>query len=371
MDDLQIFYGDAVKALDNNGKVGGYLVRFGSAQAKDTSGEYFTKDTYLGPSDGNGSECLFHHSQSVVKGLEHLASRTFSPIKTRRDEVGIWAETVLNMSDEYEAKIHELVQRGKLGWSSGSAPHRVKKMADGQITSWPICEGSLTPEPAEPRNKGGILPLKSLLPQSATEEVQVMAKKNDEIPKEEAPKEEAPKEAAPKEEAKAEETPVAPKEETPAEAPKEAPKEDVKADGHSLLSGVHQQLSGILSDCEKAYGDIEPGADVLKTLEDIHNAIGEVKDLIADRAGEHYPDRDLEAKEDAQAEEVPAEAIPADKTDEKLEEEYKKLSPAQKAWVDKELAEIAKMQKQLDARRAIKANHERRKRVASTLRGVR
>jgi hypothetical protein len=157
-DDLLVFRGDAVKALDDGGKVGGYLVRFGSADQKDMDGDYFTRETYLGPRDGDGAECLFHHSRPVVKGLEGLADRTFSPIKTRRDEIGVWAETVLDLADEYEKAVHEMVKAGKVGWSSGSASHRVRKSADGCIKYWPICEGSLTPIPAEPRNRGGIRP---------------------------------------------------------------------------------------------------------------------------------------------------------------------------------------------------------------------
>jgi hypothetical protein len=157
-----IHFGDTLKALDDKGKVGGYLVRFGSPTQKDASGDYFTAETYYGPFDGNNQEALFHHGQPVLKGLEHLADHTFNPIVTRRDDIGIWAETVLNMADEYESKVYEMVKRGKLGWSSGSSPHRVKKLKDGKIVSWPICEGSLTPEPCEPLNRGGIMPLKSL-----------------------------------------------------------------------------------------------------------------------------------------------------------------------------------------------------------------
>jgi hypothetical protein len=50
---------------------------------------------------------------------------------------------------------------GKLGWSSGSAPHLVVKAPDGRIVQWPLIEGSLTRTPVDP--KARVLPIKSLL----------------------------------------------------------------------------------------------------------------------------------------------------------------------------------------------------------------
>lgn len=167
-DDTLVNFGSAVKALgpvtnDGKVKVGGYLILWGSASQKDATGDYFTPETYLGPFDGNNQETLFNHGMPVTKHLEYLTDHRFNPITTKRDDIGLFAETVLDMADEYERKIYELVKMEKLGWSSGSSPHRIKKMKDGRITQWPVYEGSLTPEPAEPRNKGGIVPLKSLV----------------------------------------------------------------------------------------------------------------------------------------------------------------------------------------------------------------
>lgn len=160
--DTLILRGDAVKAF-GSGKVGGYLVRFTGPGDKDLEGDYFTAATYYGPRDGDGAECLFHHGLPVKAELADLADRTFRPIRTRRDTVGIWAETVLNMADEYEAKVYNLAKAGKLGWSSGTAAHRVKRASDGRVTRWPIAEGSLTPTPAMPANYGDVRPIKALL----------------------------------------------------------------------------------------------------------------------------------------------------------------------------------------------------------------
>lgn len=159
MDELVIFGGE-VKALDDSGKVGGYLVRFTDSAQKDLVGDYFTSETYFGARQGDGCDTLFHHGIPVAKGLEKLADHVFSPLKTTKDEVGIFAETVLNQSDKYEAKVLELVKAGKIGWSSGSSSHLVKREKDGQIKRWIISEGSLTHTPCDPLNRA--VPIKSL-----------------------------------------------------------------------------------------------------------------------------------------------------------------------------------------------------------------
>ena len=160
-EDVLTFTGDTVKSL-GDGRVGGYLVRFTDANNKDLSGEYFTAKTYYGAAEGNGSDCLFHHSQAIKGVDEAFTDHIFAPLKTRRDSIGIFAETVLNMADDYEKKVAELVDAGKLGWSSGAAGHTCRKSADGEILRWIIAEGSLTPTPCDKNNHGGIRPLKSL-----------------------------------------------------------------------------------------------------------------------------------------------------------------------------------------------------------------
>lgn len=170
MDEFLIYHGDAVKALDDSGRVGGYLVKFGSPAEKDIHNEYFAADGYYGPQNGDGAEAIFGHgypievpgaSPDVRQAMKALADHTFRPLETTRDAVGIWAETVLDLANDYEKMVHGLVKRGKLGWSSGAPVHRVKTEADGRIVRWPIAEGSLTPQPANPQSRA--VALKSLL----------------------------------------------------------------------------------------------------------------------------------------------------------------------------------------------------------------
>ena len=136
----------AVKAL-GNGRVGGYLVMYGSPAQKDLQGEYFTPETELGLNWYTKRPALYHH------GLDGtLEAETIGEIDTLTpDDIGVWAEAQLDMRKKYVQAVYALVEKGALGWSSGSIPHLVKIAAGGRIEEWPIVEGSLTPTPAEPR----------------------------------------------------------------------------------------------------------------------------------------------------------------------------------------------------------------------------
>ncbi len=138
----------AVKALDQPGRVGGYLVVWGDEARKDLQGEFFTPDTDLALKWYPTRPILYHH------GLDGtLAIKMIGQIDMMRpDAVGVWVEGQLDMRERYEQAIYRLVQEGKLGWSSGSLPHMVQVERNGKINRWPIVEGSLTPTPAETRH---------------------------------------------------------------------------------------------------------------------------------------------------------------------------------------------------------------------------
>jgi HK97 family phage major capsid protein len=138
----------SLKTLNaTEGRVGGYLIVWGSAQRRDLQGEYFTPETELGLDWYDRRPVLYHH------GLDgDLKAAIIGVIDTlRADEFGVWAEAQLDIRQRYVRAVHRLIERGILGWSSGSLPHLVEVMDDGCIKRWPIIEGSLTPAPAEPR----------------------------------------------------------------------------------------------------------------------------------------------------------------------------------------------------------------------------
>ena len=169
--DALIAIGSNIKAL-GDGRIGGHLVLFGSPESKDLYGDYFTPETYFGPSDGDGRDVAVNHRMPFRTGdpmmdqeLKTLSKRLLSGhLKTSRDAVGIFAEVVCDMSDDYERAIYQLAEQGKLKWSAGAAPHMVEREPDGQLKMFVISEGSLTPVPAEPRMLDHrVMPLKAYL----------------------------------------------------------------------------------------------------------------------------------------------------------------------------------------------------------------
>lgn len=144
-------FGSAIKA-DDNGRVRGYLVRFGG---QDLEGDYFTKNTDFGRPMSPGvrvpMNLYYHHGQDKTIGKSRIGLGFIT-----MDDKGLWYESQVEMADQYQKMIQELAKSGKLGYSSGATGHMVerKKMSDGryEITRWPIGEASLTPTPAEPGN---------------------------------------------------------------------------------------------------------------------------------------------------------------------------------------------------------------------------
>lgn len=137
-----------VKMLDASaGRVGGYLVVWGSPAAPDLHGEYFTPQTDLALEWYSRRPVLYQHGRDG-----RLKTAVIGVLDTLRpDDVGLWAEAQLDLRQRYVGAVRALVERGALGWSSGSLPHLVEVEADGRIARWPVIEGSLTPTPAEPR----------------------------------------------------------------------------------------------------------------------------------------------------------------------------------------------------------------------------
>jgi hypothetical protein len=129
------------------GRIGGYLVVWGNPQQRDLQGEYFSPESELGLDWYDQRPVLYHH------GLDgNMKAAVIGVIdRLQADATGVWAEAQLDLRQRYVRTVLKLVEKGILGWSSGSLPHLVDVAADGHIKRWPIVEGSLTPTPAEPR----------------------------------------------------------------------------------------------------------------------------------------------------------------------------------------------------------------------------
>jgi hypothetical protein len=151
----QYYYsGTEIKATDK-GVIKGYAIRFGSSSDTDLEADYFTKNTDYGRPLKKGDKfqmnLYYHHGQDNTIKTYAIGSGIAT-----YDDTGIWFEAQLNMADKYAVMINELAKEGKLGYSSGSAGHLVSRTQKGtsfEVKSWPIAEISLTPTPAESRNK--------------------------------------------------------------------------------------------------------------------------------------------------------------------------------------------------------------------------
>lgn len=136
-----------LKALDARGRIGGYLVVWGGPEERDLQGEYFTAETELGLGWYPQRPLLYQHGlDGALKAAVIGAIDTLAP-----DETGVWAEAQLDLRQRWARAVQRLIEKGVLGWSSGSLAHLVEVADDGKIRRWPIVEGSLTPTPAQPR----------------------------------------------------------------------------------------------------------------------------------------------------------------------------------------------------------------------------
>jgi len=152
-------FGGEVKAL-GDGRVGGYLVRFGDAKKTDLTGDFFSNLTDFATQFPAKSLVYYNHALDA-----DLKSRVLGQGDMKIDDVGVWIEAQLEMRDAYEKAVYGFAEKGKLGWSSGTASHLVERKQHGdvwEITRWPLgLDASLTPTPAEKRTRA--VTLKSLM----------------------------------------------------------------------------------------------------------------------------------------------------------------------------------------------------------------
>lgn len=159
MDDKLIYFGAAVKALED-GVVEGQLIVFDSV---DLQGQYFDRDTDFDLENWPGKTTVYYtHGLDPTVGRRPLGLARKGDLW--RDDTGVWVRQQLDLRDRYERAIYELAKAGKLGMSSGTASHlvEVEQTAKGErIKRWPLgLDASLTPTPVEPGTR--VMPIKSL-----------------------------------------------------------------------------------------------------------------------------------------------------------------------------------------------------------------
>ena len=161
--DFLVAFGGPVKLIELKedeglATIGGMLVRFTDPGRPDLTGDFFSKDTYLGPeADGRALDLFYQHGyDGVIKRRVIGTGRTEIVEAGVKDvDSGVWFEAQLALRDEYERAILELVKAGKVAYSSGAVGHLVERSNVGKswhLDQWPLGEASLTPTPAEPLN---------------------------------------------------------------------------------------------------------------------------------------------------------------------------------------------------------------------------
>lgn len=165
MDDIMVGFGDAVKSTVD-GRVSGYLVRFGSTRDTDLEGDFFGPTTDFGRPLNEGDtfplRLYYAHGMDPQVGRKAIGDGMVT-VKN----AGLWYEGQIAESDQYREMIKRLAQEGRLGFSSGAAGHLVIREATGigkacRIKAWPLGEASLTPRPAEYRNTASLKSLTEL-----------------------------------------------------------------------------------------------------------------------------------------------------------------------------------------------------------------
>lgn len=145
--DLEISFLGEIKDL-GSGKIGGHCLLFTTEHDPDLASDFFTKDTDFELSNREYPIYYCHTLDPKIK------DKKLGRGSIHKDDIGLWIEAQLDLRDEYEQAIYKLVQKGKMGWSTGSVSHLVRrenKATANFIKSWPIAEISITPQPCEPR----------------------------------------------------------------------------------------------------------------------------------------------------------------------------------------------------------------------------
>jgi hypothetical protein len=157
-------------ALD---EVKGYTFLWGNPKMTDVEHEFFTKDSdFWDKSLGKAARPLTwdHAQDDTLKASPVIGTIT----DFGDDEVGRWYVAKLDRAHRYRKAIDALIEAGKLGTSSDSAPQYVQRVKTGKSTwlkEWPWFASALTDCPAEPRMIDSLEFLKSLgitLPETRT-----------------------------------------------------------------------------------------------------------------------------------------------------------------------------------------------------------
>jgi hypothetical protein len=119
----------------------------------DLDGEQFldSTDFALGNDGTKSTDIYYNHGLDELVGKNRIGEG----IVFKADDGNVWIEAQMSLREKYEKDIFTLAKRGKLSWSSGTAPHLAQFEYVQGVKSWrtwPLgLDASLTPTPAEPK----------------------------------------------------------------------------------------------------------------------------------------------------------------------------------------------------------------------------
>lgn len=139
-----------VKSLGRK-RVGGYGIIWGDQSSADLFGEWFTPNTEEMTSIFRATKSLpFLYNHGADDALKTSVIGVIDVLE--QDEIGLWYEAQLDLSNKYKEAFLTLEAEKRLGSSSGTLPRARKVSKTGEILRWPIVEISGTPSPADPRH---------------------------------------------------------------------------------------------------------------------------------------------------------------------------------------------------------------------------
>lgn len=181
---MMVGMGTEVKATDD-GHLTGYLVRFGTPTQTDESDsrDFFTAETDFGFKGELKTPVWFHHcipikakgKNAVIRVLDMVGEGMLSI-----DEKGVLIDAILT-NTKYSSVLKSNVKA--LGWSSGTAPHLVRRVEQDNgshwVKQWRLgLDASLTPHPAEPRNQAVLSSVKMGVAQEIDFDVEQFSKQS-------------------------------------------------------------------------------------------------------------------------------------------------------------------------------------------------
>lgn len=161
------YKGEGVKFVEDT-KIKGLAVKFTTSADPDLYFDFFTSNCDFGLSLNNTLPIYFNHCFDGVLKTARIGEAKLTKkndgifvdgfiynLKNYPNDLDNWSTQIIKERAEYIDIILKLIEDGKMGYSTGSAPHLVKKKSfengTNEITKWDIVELSITHTPAEPR----------------------------------------------------------------------------------------------------------------------------------------------------------------------------------------------------------------------------